>query len=226
MKTAILALAFVLACRSFDLAVGGEPAVKVVQKDPPAEVDSSLRKTVKPSAIQVLDGDQPVFEFWLSTEVALQSKPESAAKAMDAIKQSALLGLAVVNSDQRDYKDGELPKGVYTMRFCLQPQDGNHLGTAEFNYFAVLVQAKNDPKLESLANYKELVRASRKDTANDHPIILSLRPPSSTDGDLPKLSEPAPEHKSVRVKISARVAGTGEESSLIFELVFQGKGKT
>jgi hypothetical protein len=108
------------------------------------------------------------------------------------------------------------------MRFALQPQDGNHLGSAEFLYFAVLVPAKLDTKPDGIADYKALVKASSKETATDHPVILSLRPPSSTDGDVPKLCEPAAEHKSVRVKIPAKLGD--EKTALVFEVVYEGKG--
>ena len=206
-------------------AVAAEFAVKVVQKEPPKEVDESIRKTLQTSAVQLLEAAKPVFEFWLSADIPLQSKPESPTKAMDAIKQSTVLGVVAVASNTRDYKDNDLASGVYTMRFGLQPQDGNHLGTAEFPYFAVLVSAKRDSKIDGITDYKTLVKASKEGTASDHPIILSLQPASSAEGDTPKLNEPAPEHKSVRLKIPARVAGTGEQTSVILELVYQGKGK-
>jgi hypothetical protein len=108
------------------------------------------------------------------------------------------------------------------MRLALQPQDGNHLGTAEFNWFAALVPAKLDPRPDGITDYKSLVKASSKETATDHPLILSLRPAASADGDLPRLNDPAPEHKSVRVKVPAK-AGE-EKTSLIFEVVYEGKG--
>ena len=51
---------------------------------------------------------------------------------------------------------------------------------------------------------------------------MSLRPVNSETGEFPKIEEPAPEHKSVRVKVPAKV---GEEKiSLVFEMVYEGKG--
>ena len=203
-----------------------ELTLKVTQKEPPKEVDESIRKTLQPTAVQLLDGGKPAFEFWLAAEIPLASKPESDAKAMEAIKQSAIIGAVSVQTDARDYKDSEITAGVYTMRFCLQPQDGNHLGTSEFLYFALLVNAKNDPKLDGLATYKSLARASSNGTANDHPIALSLRPVPSVNGEFPKLDDSLAEHKCVRIKVPVRVSGANESSSLVFDLVYYGKGKT
>ena len=197
-------------------------AVKVADKEPPKELDASIRAKLQPKAVQLLDGEKPVYEFWFSAELPLQSKPASAAKALDALKQATLLGAVAVARDQRDYRDDELHAGVYTMRFALQPQDGNHLGTSEFNYFAVLTPAKIDNKLDGISDYKALVKASSKETSTDHPVILSLRPASSDQGDAPQLNSPAPEHKSVRVKVPAKAGD--EKVSISFEVVYEGKG--
>jgi hypothetical protein len=196
--------------------------LKVADKPPPAQLDAAVRSTLQNKAFQLLDGDKPVYEFWLCSELPLQSKPASLAKALDALKQPELMGAVAIGSDQRDYRDDELRAGVYTMRFALQPQDGNHLGTSEFNYFAVLTPAKLDTKPDGITTYKALVKASSKETATEHPVILSLRPASSDAGEMPKLNEPAPEHKSVRVKVPAK-AGE-EKTSLVFEIVYEGKG--
>ena len=178
--------------------------LKIAEAPPPKEIDPAIQKLLQPKAIQLVAGDKPVFQFWLVKDLP-------AAKALDAIKPSALLGVVSVPNAQRDYRDDEIAAGTYTMRFALQPQDGNHLGSSEFTYFAVLTPAKLDTKPDGITDYKALVKASSKETSTDHPVILSLRP---TRGDSQELVEPAPEHKSIRVKIGA----------LPFEIVYEGKG--
>jgi hypothetical protein len=183
---------------------GADLTLKVADAPPPKEIDPSIQKLLQPKAIQLLEGDQPAFQFWLVNELP-------GAKALEGIKQATLLGVASVPKSQRDYRDDEIAAGVYTLRFALQPQDGNHLGTSDFNYFAVLTPAKLDTKPDGITEYKALVKASSKETSSEHPVILSLRP---TKGDTLELVEPAPEHKSVRVKIPP----------LTFEMVYEGKG--
>jgi len=196
--------------------------LKVADKEPPKELDASIRAKLQSKAIQLLAGDKPVYEFWFDAEVPLQSKPSSTAKALETVKQATLLGAVSVAGDQRDYRDDELRAGVYTMRFALQPQDGNHLGTAEFSFFVVLTPAKIDNKPDGIADYKALVKASSRETSTDHPVILSLRPASSDDGDPPKLNNPAPDHKSVRIKVPAKAGG--DKTAIAFEVVYEGKG--
>jgi hypothetical protein len=56
---------------------------KLAEKQPPKDIDESIRGVLSPKAIVVSDGDKPKFEFWLRKELPLQSKPESPAKALD-----------------------------------------------------------------------------------------------------------------------------------------------
>jgi len=200
----------------------GDLTIKVADKAPPAEIGEPIRKTLQPKTIEVLDGDKPAFEFWFRSDIPLKSKPAAVNKALDCIQETVLLGAVSVGPGQRDYKDNEIAPGIYTMRFGLQPQDGDHLGTAEFPYFAVLVPAASDTQPDGIKSFKEMTRASGKNTASNHPVVLSLRPTSSDSGALPSLSEPAAEHKSVRVKVPAR-AGE-EKTSVVFELVCKGHG--
>jgi hypothetical protein len=182
-----------------------ELKLKTSEAAPPKEVDPSIQKLLQANAVHLLDGEQPAFQFWLVKEL-----PN--VKALDTIKPATLLGVAAVSKAQRDYRDDEIAPGVYTMRFTLQPQDGNHLGSADFLTFAVLTPAKIDGKPDGITDYKTLVKASSKETTTDHPVVLSLRP---SKGDSIELVEPAPEHKSVRVKIPG---------SVTFEIVYEGKG--
>ena len=200
-----------------------ELTLKTADKEPPPQLDASIRSALRPKAIQLLDGDKAVYEFWFCNEVPLKSKPASTAKALDTIKEATLLGAVSVAGAKRDYRDDELAAGVYTMRFAFQPEDGNHLGTAEYPYFAVLVSSKLDTKPGGITEYKPLVKTSAKTASGDHPMILSLRPATSEEGPLPRLNEPAPEHKSVRVNVPAK-AGQAK-TSLLFELVYECKGK-
>ncbi|HKQ36847.1 MAG TPA: hypothetical protein VJ063_02145 [Verrucomicrobiae bacterium] len=199
MRSLILLLATAIVLSAADL------KLKTSDASPPKELDASIQKLLQAKVIQLTDGDQPVFQFWLVKELP-------GAKALDAVKPATLLGAVAVSKPQRDYRDDDLAAGVYTMRLALQPQDGNHLGSADFVTFAVLTPAKLDTKPDGIADYKSLVKASSKETTTDHPVILSLRP---TKGDAIELVEPAPEHKSVRVKIPGSVS---------FEIVYEGKG--
>ena len=213
----ILSVAFVLPSRAADL------TVKVADKEPPKELGEAIRTVLQPRAVQVHDGNKPAFEFWFVKEVPLKTKPASLAKALDSLEQATLLGAVSVSADTRDYRNDELPAGVHTMRFALQPQDGDHSGSTDYTYFAVLVPAALDPQPGALTTYRAVVKASAKNTSTGHPHVMSLRPASSEAADPPQIKEPAPEHKSLLLQLPAK-AGE-EKANLAFELVFEGHVK-
>jgi hypothetical protein len=196
-----------------------ELTLKVVDKEPPKQLSEPIRAALQSKALQLLDGDKPVYEFWLAKEVALKGKPASLEKALDSVEATTLLGAVSIPTALRDYRNDELPAGTYTMRFALQQQDGNHLGTTDYLTFAVLVRAELDAKLDTFPTYKSLVRSSARDTTTEHPLTLSLRP-ASAEASEPQIQTPKPEHKSVRVQVPAKAGD--EKTTLTFEVVYQG----
>jgi hypothetical protein len=202
------------------LARAADFTVKVAEAERPKELGEAIKQTLQGKTVQVFSGGKPAFEFWFVKEVSLKSKPASLAKALDSLEQATLLGAVSVRASTRDYRNDELPAGVYTMRFALQPQDGDHSGSADYTYFAVLVPASLDQKPDSFTSYKAVVKASAQDTSTGHPHVLSLRPASSEVGDSPQIKEPAPEHKSILLKLPGKAGA--ESVSLAFEFVCEG----
>ncbi len=207
-------------------ATAADLTLKLSDKQPPAEVSEPIKKVLQAKAIQLLNGDKPVFEFWWRKDVPIKAKPESAAKSLETLDEITLLGVAVVGEGQRDYKDNEIAPGTYTMRFGLQPQDGDHLGTSEFPFFAVLIPTKTDTDVASIKTYKAMVKGSGKGTATGHPIVLSLRPSSDANGSTPTLTSPAANHKAVRLTVPGKAPGSDKPVNLVFELVYEGKYKS
>jgi hypothetical protein len=216
-----MTLAALVALGTF--ANAADSVLKTAEKPTPKEISDSIKAALQPQAVQLVRADKPALEIWFRQEVPLKSKPSSPNEALGNIVETALVGaVSVDDASLRDYKDNEIPKGVYTARFGIQPKDGDHLGTAEFDFFLVLIAAENDKELAGLNTYKPMVKASGKSTSSGHPLIISLRP-ASVDGAIPRLTEPVAEHKAMRVKLPAKTAG-GDKAELVFDLVYEGHG--
>jgi len=213
--TAALAMALNLHAADF--------ALQTVEKAAPKEIGDSMRAVLQSKAIQLTRGEKPALEIWFRQEVPLKSKPASANEALGAIPETTFMGVvSVIESSLHDYKDNEIPKGTYTARFGLQPKDGDHLGTAEFDFFLILIAVADDKELTGLDKFKPMVKTSGKSTASGHPLVVSLRPGSGV-GTTPALAEPLAEHKAIRMKLPARPVG-GEKAEITFDLVYQGHG--
>lgn len=197
---------------------------KVAEKAPPKELSEAFQGKLQSKAVQVLKGDRPVFEFWMAKSIPIPSKPDSLTKSLRAFSETAVVGAASVGDGQRDYRDDPIAPGVYTMRFGLQPQDGDHLGKSMYPYFVVLTPASLDPDPKGLSTFKEMVKASAKNKASGHPTVLSLFPASKPPGDHPEGTEPSPDNEAVRLSVPGTVEGGGE-ATLVFDLVYEGHGE-
>lgn len=199
-----------------------EFSVKSVTKAAPSELGDSIKGELGEEAIQISKGDKPLYEFWLASSVTLNSAIDAPNRALSAIKQTTLLGAVKVIDSERDYRDDELFDGTYTIRFGLRPDDGNHLGTSNYRYFAVLIAAKNDQELGKITRSRQLVKASSKTNPNDHPLILSLFPVNSSDKAELSVQEPAPEHTALRLSLAAKTAEGADAGFIVFDFVIDG----
>lgn len=202
-----------------------ELSLKTESKPAPDAVAAPIQAELGDTVLQLGTASGPLYEYWFRKEIPLKEKPVSNEEALDAIEEMTLLGVLVAHKEERDYRDDELWEDTYTMRLAIQPQDGNHLGTSVFPYFAVLLPVAEDESLEGFADTEEMIKVSSDNTAVGHPMIVSLRPVKNTDGDFPALKEPAEKHKSLRVKLVGKVAGSGETVDIVFDVVYEGVGE-
>jgi hypothetical protein len=209
------------------LAIGASAAdfsVKTGAQPPPEKLAEPIRKVFSSGPIELAEGGKTILRIWFRTDLPLKAKPSSPGTGLNNIAETTLAAvISVEETGLKDYKDNDISKGVFTARFVMQPQDGDHLGTAEFNTFFALISAENDKTLDAFTKYTPTVKASGKLTSSGHPQIISLRPVSAADGTFPSVTEPAAEHKAIRVKVPAKTSG-GEAADLVFDLVFQGHG--
>lgn len=199
---------------------GAEFTVKTAETPVPKELAESIRAVLEPKAIQLVQGEKLVLEIWRRNEVPLKG----AAAKLDSLGEATLVGaVAVRGAGLKDYKGNDVPEGIFTARYLLQPADGDHLGTAEFNYFVALIAADSDKELTGLDKFKPVTKASGKLTPSGHPLIISLRPVSGDAGKAPALTEPASEHKAIRLTLSGKGPG-GEKVDVPLDLVYEGHG--
>lgn len=211
-----IAPVFLLAiCLSLGLLPGAaageaEVTVEVLDESPPEEVSEAIRAELQEKAIQLRDADGPFFTFWLRKELPVKEKAQTEVEALKAIEGITLLGaLKVHTQDRYDFRDDPIDKGVFVLRLALQPQDGNHLGTAPYDYFATLLRAKDDREVEGFSNHDVMIEEALENTVAEHPPVLSLQPVNSVEGEFPRLQEGhrASESKLVVLKFNAKAGG-------------------
>ena len=203
----------------------GPATLTIASAAPPPEVAEPVGALLEPTVIRLADKDQPFFEFWFRKEIPLAEKPSDDASALAAVKEGTLLGVVKVGRQRYDFKDEEIPLGVYLLRLGLQPEDGNHQGTAPTRTFAMLLPADKDREANFLPEHEQLVKVSSTINAAEHPSILNLQPIEETKNNFPRLAEQGDgQFKVLCLRLPAKVEGRNEPVMLTFALVYEGKG--
>ena len=145
-----------------------------------SRVAEGVKKVLEPKGYRVsLDDGSVVCEIWLRNKIPAQPKKDSPGALYSQLAESALVGVISFPQATTDYRGQNIPKGAYTLRYELIPNDGNHLGVAPNRDFVLLVPAASDDNPDATFKFDELVSLSRKATGTKHPAPLSLVQPES-----------------------------------------------
>ena len=87
------------------------------------------------------------------------------------LKDGELLGVLEFTSEGHDYRDQSIPAGVYTLRYGLQPVNGDHLGVSVFRDYALLISASKDKDLAATPQ-KTLETRSAEAAGTSHPAVV------------------------------------------------------
>jgi hypothetical protein len=192
-----------LACCLLELRVDAQGLTATAHAAPlPDEVQPAIR-----TAIGAVTGARVVMggttlELWWGAP---------SASGWDALEEGTVIGALRVTGAYRDIRGKVVKPGVYTLRYALQPQNGDHLGAAPNREFLLLSPAAVDSDPKPLG-FDGTVALAKQTTGTSHPASLSIDPPSSTDAPLTTYATD-PELKGVVFK-----AG-----SLTFGLILSGR---
>lgn len=168
------------------LAVGtpGQGADALYQVTPVAQLPSGLSPavtaTLNPAGLRLVGPKGAVFEIWLGKSIAVKPGFKPTLNAHYPFAAGQLIGaLRILDKSQfTDFRGQEFSAGVYTLRYGMQPEDGNHIGTSELSDFLLALPAKIDRKPTLIAGPDQLAGQSAKSVGSTHPAILSLLPQS------------------------------------------------
>jgi hypothetical protein len=206
------------------LAAQESARLTVAAADPPQEVAEPIREILNNEAVSLANGESVFFQFWFRKEFPLAQPPAGGSLALDTLEEGTVLGILKVHSERYDFRDEEIPPGVYIVRFGIQPEDGNHLGVAPTRTFALLIPAQNDKQLDPVP-HEELMKVAAVINAASHPSSLNLQPVEQVDGEFPRLEERNDgQHKVLLLQLPARLGTSGEVTKLCVALVYEGTG--
>ena len=108
----------------------------------PSELGEPVRALLQPDATVVMRGENRL-EFWWVKGVPLDSAPEGRPEWSN-VPDGALVGAVKLTKPMTDARGLPMKPGVYTLRFALQPQDGDHMGVSPHREFLLVAPAADD----------------------------------------------------------------------------------
>jgi hypothetical protein len=159
-------------------------SAKVEKVTPPEKLVEPVRKLLDEQALVVRDdtADVEVMTVWFRTEIPAKATAEQVKNGLTyrEIPEGTLVGAISFPAKFTDFRKQEIPAGVYTLRFAVQPDIGDHTGTAPHPEFCLMCQAEKDKDPEPM-EVKKLIEVSSLVNEGRHPAVLLLWPNDGKD---------------------------------------------
>lgn len=170
---------------------------------PPAELAPAIGQALQQQGTKIVAGDGGVFcEVWFRTTLPAGPKSTEEGVTLPAISHGALLGAIRFPGPGADRRGQPIKPGVYTLRYSLQPVNGDHLGVSPQRDFLVMVPAADDKDLDATPNFDALMVMSRKASGTPHPAVLSIWAAGASD-PVPNFAKQGENDWVLNVKIGA-----------------------
>jgi hypothetical protein len=158
--------------------VWAQESIKVVElkQSPPGSIPASLRETLSPQGYRIQDGQGRTFlDMWLRKGTPASEKPSGPKEAVQFpfLADGELLGVIDLSMEGHDYRDQPIAKGVYTIRYGLQPVNGDHLGVSTYRDYSLLLPASKDQAVAPPSR-KQLEERSAASAGTSHPAVFLL----------------------------------------------------
>jgi hypothetical protein len=179
-----------------------------------------IAATLAPTGFKVTKGSQAIIEFWPAKEWPVEANATTGGEVLYPLMPGQLVGVARYSRKGADFRDQEIPAGVYVVRYAQQPVDGAHVGTSPTRDFFTLLPAAKDRQPAAL-DYKTLIGVAKQTTGTEHPAILSLQRVQDS-GESPSIRHDG-DHDWTIVRFTGQIKLGGMTKELPVELVVVGK---
>ena len=112
-------------------------------------------------------------DFWFAKNLAT-TKKEAAGALYPELSDGEFVGIVNFAQAFTDFRGQNVPAGIYTLRYQLLPQDGNHLGVSPNPDFLLAIPVASDANPEQNYPYRRLVALSAKSTGGSHPAVIAM----------------------------------------------------
>jgi hypothetical protein len=124
---------------------------------------------------------------WFRAAIPVKATADQLANGLTyrEVPEGTLAGVIEFPKPFTDFRKQVIPAGAYTLRFAVQPDIGDHTGTAPHPEVCLMSPAEKDKTAEPMA-VKALIELSSEVNEGKHPAVLLLFPNHGKD-DGPKV---------------------------------------
>lgn len=172
-------LSLVAVCWSSCLEASEPHKIEMFKGPPPKGLSDKVAALLDENGVRLIGPNGPVAEIWLVKEAPTKDDFKPTLTIKYPFTSGQLLGAVRLPTAGAalDFRGQELPEGVYTLRYGLQPQDGNHLGSSDTSDFGLACPAALDKDPAPIAKIPDLFKLSAKAAGSAHPAIFQFIPP-------------------------------------------------
>lgn len=200
----ILIAALLVVCLWTPLA-GAQFIIEPVGAPPSEGVGEKMRGSLDSKGVRVKGpGGKVVAEYWARSAEFSGPPVSGFGIRFESIPEGALLALVRFPEKSSGFREQTIPAGMYTMRFGLHPENGDHMGVAPSRDFALLTPVADDPDPAKNYGYDELVAMSKK-VGNPHPTIARVELPAGDQA--PHIRQNDYQHWVLDLKVAGQVVG-------------------
>jgi hypothetical protein len=186
---------------------------------PSGAVAPEIAGLLSADGIKVSKGSSTVCELWFAKEWPIEADAKTGGEVLYPLTVGQVIGVIRFSKKAGDFREQDVPAGVYVMRYAQQPVDGAHVGTSPTRDFLALSPAAKDKDPKPL-DYKALVATSKEASGTAHPAIFSLQ--RAEEGASPSVREVS-EKQWVIVHYVGKIKQGGSVKDLALDLVVVGK---
>jgi hypothetical protein len=185
---ALKLLVLFAAAAMFAAAASAQYKLTTTTAPPPVELPAPIQAAMSSNEIQVTGASGPYCEIWVAKSIANAPTPDTSLGVnFGQVPQSALVAVVKFDVQGADYRNQPIKPGVYTMRFGLQPVNGDHQGVSPYRDFLLAVPASLDTSTAVIPT-DTLYNMSKKASGTGHPSVWSLVPDDNAPPTLPGIA--------------------------------------
>ena len=143
-------------------------------------ISDSVKAALEADGYRVKDSGAVYVEIWLNKAIPAEKAGEGRGSDFSMLTPGTLIGVIRYAKAGADFRGQAIQPGVYTMRFNLQPEDGDHQGASPRRDHLLLAPVTADQDAAAKPNFEAAVALSRKASGTQHPCVLFLLSPDSS----------------------------------------------